>query len=118
MTITISNHINDYWLTNNIIDCSSYVETIDIFDEEKLNNNYNYTISENINESKNRSSKPNRECSERHNTEYYNGRYSNRKKISNNRKYDTQETNQHFNIHKNSNTSNSKRKMYTMSKIG
>jgi hypothetical protein len=109
MTFIASNHITNYWLSENIIDCG------EIINEEKLNNNYNYEILEVINESTIRSSEFDRGCYAEENSQYYN-KQTNRNENSNNRKFNKKETNEHFNLFKNINSNNDERKMYILSK--
>jgi uncharacterized membrane protein len=109
MTITINNYVTDYWISYNIIDCSEIIE-------EKLNNNHEYILSENINESTIGPSEINRKCEERNITKYYIRKQSDRIQTSNNRESDTQNTDKYFNVLKNINTYNNKRQMYTMPK--
>lgn len=85
MTITITNYVTDYWILDNIIDCSEIIE-------EKLNNNHEYILSENINESTIRPSETNRKCKETNITKHYIREQSNRIQTSNNRKSNTQNT--------------------------
>ena len=109
MTITVNNYVTDYWISDNIIDCSEIIE-------EKLNNNHEYILSENINESTIRPSEINRKCEERNITKYYIREQSDRIQTSNNRKSDIQNTDKYFNVLKNINTYNDKRQMHTMPK--
>ncbi len=109
MTITVTNYVTDYWILDNIIDCSEIIE-------EKLNYNHEYILSENINESTIRPSEINRKCEKRNITEYYIRKQSDRIQTSNNRKSNTQNTNKHFDVFKNIDTYNNKRQMHTMPK--
>jgi hypothetical protein len=115
MTITITNELtnykNDYWLTNNIVDCSDSI--IEIY-EEKLNNNYKHEIDDTKNELTIRCSEFNRNNKERNITKCYIGRQSNRNKIANNKLSDKQKTDSNNNIYKHIITNNKKRQMQSL----
>jgi hypothetical protein len=112
MTITISSHITDYWLSNNIIDCSNIIE----ISEEKLNNNYDHEITNIINESTTEYKNINRECRDGKVSKIYLSRQSNRNENSNYREFNPQKTNEYNNVFKKNDEYEYERKMYKLSK--
>jgi hypothetical protein len=133
MTITVNNYISDYWLTDNIIDCGNIIidedqdnlnncyNINDINDmninEEKLNNNHKYEDDYNNkieNEFIPRITKFNRKCKNGCITKYYNRRYNDRNKHSNDRMYNKKESYQYNEIHKHTISNSSYDQMHAL----
>lgn len=118
MHISDNKYVKNYWLLNNIVDCSNNIVDCSSANKEKLNNKYkkykedNNNVQENINTNRRITTRSNNEYNTRNKHRHNTSRY----KVRDDRMYNKKKSNKHNKLQEDIDTYHYKRSLFILSK--